>query len=156
MKVSCIEHIDIFNPSERVFWLIVENVPDEFIKIAKEIDKEEYVDDYFGICVINSNNEWDICQDSVDHELFYIDTYGEKQWMEYSLNSSEKEGAIKFCKDYINKQFVEIAKRNMKKAKIAYDRNYNRPGVTGEEKENLTNNVSYTAIVYEMFARSVL
>ena len=54
--------------------------------------------------------------------------------MEYSLNSSEKEEAIEFCKGYINKQFIEIAKRNMKKAKIAYDRNYNRPGVTGEEK----------------------
>ena len=44
-------------------------------------------------------------------------------------------------------KLLMIAERNLKKAQIAFEHNYNRVGVTEQEKENLTNNVEYNRIV---------
>lgn len=47
-------------------------------------------------------------------------------------------------------KIIQIAERNLSKAKKALDCNYNRQGITETERENLTNNVEYAEIVYEL------
>ncbi len=47
-------------------------------------------------------------------------------------------------------QMIAIATRNLKKAKYAFDHNYNRAGITKQEKENLMNNVEYNQIVLDL------
>ena len=51
----------------------------------------------------------------------------------------------------MNKEIImQIAGRNLNKAKRALDNNYNRPGITEVERENLSNNVEYAQIVYDL------
>lgn len=50
-------------------------------------------------------------------------------------------------------KLLMIAERNLKKAQIAFEHNYNRTGITEQEKENLTNNVEYNRIVYNLIMR---
>lgn len=57
MKVRCIEHVDDFNTDEHVFWLEVDDVPEEFIREAKEIDGDEFLETCFGICVVYNECE---------------------------------------------------------------------------------------------------
>lgn len=47
-------------------------------------------------------------------------------------------------------KMLEMAMRNNKKAKIAYDKNINRPGITEQEIENLKNNVMFTNKVIKL------
>ena len=100
MKVLEMEHYDEFD-EEYVCWVSVQDIPDEFIQKAKRIDKEDYLEDCFGICVVKGEDGWCVCQDSPECELYYIDNLGEKHWMEYLLSDSEKESAIKYCQAYV-------------------------------------------------------
>ena len=50
---------------------------------------------------------------------------------------------------------LQLAERNMNKAQIAMNNNYDRKGITEQERENLTNNVEYTQIVYDLVSRYV-
>lgn len=99
MKIRCIEHVDDFNTDEHVFWLEVDDVPEEFIREAKEIDGDEFLETCFGICVVNSESEWFVCEDNVDCELFYINNDGDKCWLAYKLTEDETNEAIEFCKN---------------------------------------------------------
>lgn len=99
MKVRCIEHVDKFNENEYVFWLEVDAVPKEFIEKAKQIDGEEFLETCFGICVMCNENDWCICQDDADCELFYIDNEGKKHWFKCKLIELEASEAIEFCKN---------------------------------------------------------
>lgn len=47
-------------------------------------------------------------------------------------------------------RIIEIAERNLRKAKRALECNYNRQGITEIERENLSNNVEYAETVYEL------
>ena len=47
-------------------------------------------------------------------------------------------------------QMLKIAEKNLRKAKISLQNNYNRPGVTEQERENLSNNVEYAQTVYNL------
>ena len=104
MKVRCIEHVDDFNEKEHIFWLEVDDVPKEFIEQAKVIDGDEFLETCFGICVICNGDEWCICQDNLDCELFYIDNDGEKHWMKYKLTASEAHDAIEYCINSLDKE----------------------------------------------------
>lgn len=46
-----------------------------------------------------------------------------------------------------NEQLISIAERNLKKARIAFEHNYNRSGVTEHERRNLSDNLEYANIV---------
>ena len=48
-----------------------------------------------------------------------------------------------------------IAERNLKKANLAYEHNYNRIGVTEQEKENLKNNREYNKIVRDLIKQMI-
>ena len=50
---------------------------------------------------------------------------------------------------------LQIAERNMRKAQIALNNNRERKGVTEQEIENLTNNVEYTQIVYDLITEYI-
>ena len=100
MKVLEMEHYDVFD-DDYVCWVCVQDIPDKFIQEAKRIDKENYLEDCFGICVCKSESDWYVCQDALGCELYYIDNDGEKHWMEYLLSDAESESAIEYCKDYI-------------------------------------------------------
>lgn len=47
-------------------------------------------------------------------------------------------------------KMIQIAERNLKKAKMAFSNNCNRNGITEQEVENLTNNVEYAEFVYNL------
>ena len=101
VKIKSMEHCDKFCDNEYVCYVTVENIPNEFMDQAKEIDKENYTSDCFGIWVGNDEDGWFVGQDSPGCELYYIDNDGEKHWMEYVLSDDEEELAIKYCKEYI-------------------------------------------------------
>ena len=50
---------------------------------------------------------------------------------------------------------LKIAERNLHKAHMAMQSNYERNGVSEQEKENLINNVEYTQLVYDLVAKYV-
>lgn len=101
MKVKCIEHMDEFGANERTFWLEVEDVPREFIEEAKAIDGENYEECCFGICVIQTGNDWFVCVDEPGRELYYIDNNGDKYWMPYETSKEEEHDAIEYCMNSI-------------------------------------------------------
>ena len=45
---------------------------------------------------------------------------------------------------------MAMAERNLKKARISFEHNYNRVGVSEQEKENLINNIEYNQIVLDL------
>lgn len=100
MKVLTMEHYDVFD-DEYICWVCVQDVPRKFIKEAKRIDKENYLEDCFGICVGKDEDGWYVCQDAQECELYYIDNNGDKHWMAYLLSESEKESAIEYCENYV-------------------------------------------------------
>lgn len=100
MRVLDMEHYDKFD-GDYVCWVCVQDISDEFIQKAKEIDGENYLPTCFGICVGKDEDGWYVCQDAPGCELYYIDNDGEKHWMEYVLSEAEEENAIEFCKFYV-------------------------------------------------------
>lgn len=48
---------------------------------------------------------------------------------------------------------LKIAERNLKKAEMTYKHNYNRQGVTEQEKENIVNNLEYAKFVLDMIEK---
>lgn len=103
MKVKTMEHYDKFD-SDVVCWLEVKDVSNYFKRLAKQIDKEHYLDDCFGICVGRDEDGWYVCQDSPNCELFYVDNNGEKHWMSYVLTEDEKAEAIEYCKNELGRE----------------------------------------------------
>lgn len=105
MKVNTVINIDNFD-GDYICWLEVKNVPKQFIKQAKQIDKENYFSSCFGICVVKDTDGgefWNVTTESSIGQLFYIDNLGDKHWMAYELTEEEEKQAIDFCKDYIKK-----------------------------------------------------
>lgn len=50
-------------------------------------------------------------------------------------------------------KLIMITERNLKKAKIAYEHNYNRSGITEQEVENLRNNIEYNQTILNLIAK---
>jgi hypothetical protein len=96
-----VEHFDDFENGDYVCWLTASGVPDDYVKKAKEIDKENYLDECFGICVNSEKFDFCICQGDIDCELYYIDNDGNKNWMDYILSPEENKDAIGLCKVYL-------------------------------------------------------
>jgi hypothetical protein len=56
----------------------------------------------------------------------------------------------------MNKErMIQIAERNLRKAEIAINKNQNRKGITELELENLSSNVEYAKIVYDLVVNHV-
>lgn len=56
----------------------------------------------------------------------------------------------------MNKEkMLQMAERNLRKAKIALEHNFDRNGITETEKQNLTNNVEYAQKVYDLIINYV-
>lgn len=56
----------------------------------------------------------------------------------------------------MNKEkMLQMAERNLRKAKMAMYNNCERKGVTEVEIQNLTNNVEYSQIVYDLIVEHV-
>ena len=51
-----------------------------------------------------------------------------------------------------NDRLVQIAERNLKKAKKALEINCKRQGITDEERNNLADNVKFAEIVLDLVA----
>lgn len=52
-------------------------------------------------------------------------------------------------------QILLMSENNLEKSQRRYDRNYNRKGVTQEERNNLTKNVEYAKIILDMVKQSI-
>lgn len=56
----------------------------------------------------------------------------------------------------MNKEkMLQIAERNLRKAKRALYSNYDRKGITESEIENLSDNVEYAQMVYDLIVEYV-
>lgn len=97
MKIKIMEHYDEFDEAV-VCWLEVEDVPDSFKRLARNIDRENYSESCFGICVGCDEDGWYVCQDAPNCELFYVDNNGDKHWMSYVLTEAENAEVIEYCK----------------------------------------------------------
>ena len=73
MKIKQIEHYDDFDDCI-IFWLEVEGVNNKHKELAKEIDKENYMDECFGVCI-----------------QYDIDDKNNKYWTYVPLKKYEKE-----------------------------------------------------------------
>jgi hypothetical protein len=51
-------------------------------------------------------------------------------------------------------KILQIAERNLTKAKRALYSNYDRKGITESEIENLSNNVEYAQLVYDLIVKN--
>jgi hypothetical protein len=102
MKVKTIENIDYFG-EDTVFTVNVEGVDGQLINMAKMEDQENYNDDCFGVWVNYDSveNEYYICQDNSDSELFYVTDNGDKLWLPYVLTKEEAREVINACKNAI-------------------------------------------------------
>lgn len=49
-------------------------------------------------------------------------------------------------------RLLQIAERNLNKAQRALDVNYSRKGITEEERNNLSDNVKYAQVVYDLIS----
>ena len=47
-------------------------------------------------------------------------------------------------------KLIQIAERNLIKARKSMELNYNRQGVTEIERENLSNNVEFAEVVFQL------
>ena len=82
---------------------IAENVPEEFIQQAKDIDGENYCESCFQVQIIWNEDDNEIhigsekVYDSVGKfgELFYVDNNGNCNFMGYKLSEEERDAAIK-------------------------------------------------------------
>jgi uncharacterized protein YaiL (DUF2058 family) len=53
-------------------------------------------------------------------------------------------------------EMLDKAERNLRKAEIAFHSQFNRPGITEKEKENLSNNVEYATFVRNLIEMEVI
>lgn len=102
MKIDYVNYVDDFDADEHVFWLVVIDVPEEFIKKAKEVDGEDFESGCFSICIYHNEDEWDVERDGYKHELFYVCNDGDRIWFKYELTEEEKNVAIDLCKEYLD------------------------------------------------------
>ena len=51
-------------------------------------------------------------------------------------------------------KMMQMAERNLSRAKRSVDYNYNRPGITEIERENLLNNAEFAKIVCELIKKN--
>ena len=49
-------------------------------------------------------------------------------------------------------KIVQIAERNLKKARRAFEANCNRQGITEDEINNLSDNVKFAEVVYDLIS----
>ena len=52
-------------------------------------------------------------------------------------------------------KMLEIADRNIKKAQMSFYRQFQRPGIKEQEKENLANNVEYAILIKDLITKHV-
>ena len=50
-------------------------------------------------------------------------------------------------------EMLDKAERNLRKAEIAFHSQFNRPGITEKEKEDLANNVEYAMKVRDLITQ---
>ena len=80
------------------------------------------------------------------HAKHFSEKTAEKHLEVLRRQQCELNGRTYLSKD----QILGIAERQVKKAAKAYENNFNRPGATDREKENLVANKEYTRIVFEL------
>lgn len=101
MKIKQIEHYDDFDDCI-IFWLEVEGVNNKHKELAKEIDKENYMDECFGVCIqydIDDKNFIIVSDWNEDEQLYYVDNNGDKHWFECIVDESLINELKEICKN---------------------------------------------------------
>ena len=84
--------------NEVSFWMMVKNLPEMVVAIAKNIDKENYAPDCFGFQynygILNKNY---YIKKENGLSLYYLDNEGEKHYIEYEIPDNLIKSAIKKC-----------------------------------------------------------
>jgi hypothetical protein len=97
VKAKNVEYYDHFI-TEIVFWCAAEVTNEDFIGIARAIDKDDYNADCFGVCIVLDENGFEVsCHSSSDEQLYYTDVDGNKTYFNYKLTEEEIKGFTKVC-----------------------------------------------------------
>ena len=104
LKVKEVENIDDLY-DEKVLSLSVGNVPERFIREAKEIDGENYSSDCFGVWVNYDieTGELVVIEDRKGSQLYYVDNQGGKHWLDYLLTEQETAMVTEICRKELKK-----------------------------------------------------
>ena len=108
IMITCkgIEHFDNFGDSI-LFWCVAENIPKKYIKNAINLDGENYLSDCFGACILFDSDGFHMCQDEEKYELYYIDSNGNKHWMEKEFTNDESKTFFEICFEQITSLMPE-------------------------------------------------
>lgn len=90
-------------------FLVADNVPEEIVQQAKDIDGDSYCKSCFNVEVIFEEGEFHIGSGATDNgnfsELFYVDEDGGWCFMDYELSESEELAAIELAKLIISELY---------------------------------------------------
>ena len=117
--ITGIDNFEIYKEKNEVsFWMMVKNLPEMVVAVAKNIDKENYEPDCFGFQynygILNKN--YYIKKDN-ELSLYYLDYEGEKHYIEYEIpdNFLQEKGIKKRKKVTASK----LAMKKKKKPNVA-------------------------------------
>lgn len=102
LKAVTMEHMDDFD-DVKVISMVVGDVPENFIMEAKEIDKENFSEECFGVWVNyeKETGEFAVITDHEDSQLYYVDNSGDKHWLDYLLSEQEVKAVTDACRNVL-------------------------------------------------------
>ena len=110
LKFEYVENHEYYNDGYSCF-IVVGNIPDNIIELAKEYDKENYLESCFEIEVIfdECSNEFHIGTEISDNgsfgNLFYVDIDGSWIYFDYMLNEQEEQIAFNMLKQIMAEEY---------------------------------------------------
>lgn len=101
MKLVGVDDYDIFG-DEVIFWIVVSDMPQSIQDKAKQIDKEEYNPDCFGMCVFMDTKtaKIELSPDRENTNVYYVDNNGDKAWF-----------WVEIAEDFLTKAFTACKKK---------------------------------------------
>lgn len=106
--------------NEVSFWMMVKNLPEMVVAIAKNIDKENYAPDCFGFQynygILNKNY---YIKKENGLSLYYLDNDGKKHYIEYEIPDNLIKSAIKKCNKILQEKGIKKRKKVAVSSKLA-------------------------------------
>ena len=111
--ITGIDNFKIYKEKNEVsFWMMVKNLPEMVVAVAKNIDKENYEPDCFGFQynygILNKNY---YIKKENGLSLYYLDYEGEKHYIEYEIPDNLIKSAIKKCNKVLQEKGIKKRKK---------------------------------------------
>lgn len=101
MNAKKIEHYDQFGDSY-IFWIEVDNVKGRYKELARWIDKSNYSESCFGICVEYVNDKIKVISDNLNGgQLYYVANDGSRHWFFCKINKKLQKQLLNLCREAV-------------------------------------------------------